>query len=351
MDCCDVLVIGLGPAGASAALSAARAGAAVLAVERGVLGREPARCAEWAPLALGGLARRLGAEVRRVAGMRTHLPSGDVTDSPFPGVMLDRPRFDAALAREAASAGVTVREKARLAGLDAAAGLAWLSTGEKLAFRALVAADGPRSTVARLLGLAALECAVARQISVPSLEAGLERAEVFLSADYPGGYGWLFPKGAAVNLGIGVAREAAGQLEGLLASLHARLMAEKRVGGEIWQRSGGAIPCGGLREPLVRGPVLFAGDAAGLAHPVTGAGIHPAVMSGEWAGEAAARFAAGDGAALAEYEAQVREVFGPGMALATARRRERRAGGLRKSWIAFPEYFQPGSSIRTRDHV
>jgi geranylgeranyl reductase family protein len=318
--CCDVLVIGLGPAGAMAARTAARRGAAVLAVERNLIGREPARCAEWAPLALAGLAHRLGAEVLRVSGLRTHLADGRIIDATSAGVMLDRPRFDAALAREAALAGARLLAPARLATLNAAARRARLADGREIAFGALVAADGPASSVAQSLGLAALECAVARQLRAPVAQNPPRSPEVFFASDYPGGYGWLFPKGDTALLGIGVARPAARRLAALVAALHGRLVETGRVGARVLQRSGGLIPVGGPRARLVHGAVAFAGDAAGLAHPVTGAGIHAAVLSGEWAGEAAARLAAGEAHALAAYAEEIATVFGPFLARGRAER-------------------------------
>jgi flavin-dependent dehydrogenase len=122
---------------------------------------------------------------------------------------------------------------------------------------------------------------------------------------------------------------------------------------DILGRTGGPIPVGGLRERLAVGNVLFAGDAAGLTHPVTGAGIAAAVISGEAAGAAAARSLAGDTAALAGYEEDVRDQFETALARAVARRRwmmNRLAGAhadatQRRGWIAFPEYFEAAPDL------
>jgi digeranylgeranylglycerophospholipid reductase len=114
-------------------------------------------------------------------------------------------------------------------------------------------------------------------------------------------------------------------------------------------RTGGAIPVGGLRDPLVHGDVLFAGDAAGLTHPITGAGIAPAVVSGELAGQAAA------GGALAGYEEEIRDQFAASLERAVARRRwlasrwrtaeARRDAMHRRGWIAFHDYMEEDHAL------
>jgi flavin-dependent dehydrogenase len=105
-----------------------------------------------------------------------------------------------------------------------------------------------------------------------------------------------------------------------------------------------------LRERLVYGTVLFVGDAAGLTHPITGAGIAAAVQSGERAGLAAAEYLeSGDPARLADYEEDMRAQYGPTLARACARRRwlaqywrtavANDDAVQRRGWIAFKEYF------------
>jgi flavin-dependent dehydrogenase len=116
------------------------------------------------------------------------------------------------------------------------------------------------------------------------------------------------------------------------------------VSEQVLLRTGGPIPVGGMRAPMVLGDVAFAGDAAGLTHPITGAGIAAAVMSGERAGAAAVR------ERLAEYEEEMREELGPAIERALAARRRMAAlwrsaaadedAAHRGGWIAFDEYFR-----------
>jgi len=350
---CDVLVVGLGPAGAAAAAVAAAHGLSVIAVDKKRTVGVPVQCAEFIPLPLARHAQAAGVLAQRVDAMRSILPSGVCAAAPFRGLMIDRAAFDSALAETAALAGAALRLDVRLVALDAARGCATVRSragaAMTIAFRVLIAADGPLSMVARALKLPALGTVDTRQYSVRLIRRH-DETDVWLSDRYPGGYAWLFPKGDVANLGIGVDKRYATDLKAPLDTLHAQLVREGRIGREILSRTGGPIPVGGMREQLVAGSVVFVGDAAGLTHPITGAGIAAAVVSGERAGEAAqALIARGDTAALRDYEEDIRDQFAESTERALARRRElsrawntkraREDAVQRRGWIAFPEYF------------
>jgi flavin-dependent dehydrogenase len=283
--------------------------------------------------------------------MTTILPSGERLVSDFPGIMIDRAKFDQVLARQAAEAGATELLDTSLDAVDPRQSIATVTSGsERLAirYRVLVAADGPHSRVAQSLGLPRLETVDTRQYTVPLLRR-YAHTDIWLSPDYPGGYAWLFPKGNVANLGLGLDTRLAPDLKAPLDALHLQLAGTGLVGMDILGRTGGAIPVGGLRERLVVGNALFVGDAAGLTHPITGAGIAAAVISGEAAGASIARLLDGERDALAEYEEDVRDQFQATIDRAVARRRamlqhwaqpEAHADALhRRGWIAFPEYF------------
>jgi len=347
---CDILVVGLGPGGGAAAAAAAEAGARVLAIDKKKQVGEPVQCAEFIPMPLGRYTGGAGVLQQQIAGMKSILPSGAVKDTPYKGFMIDRAAFDRALAARAADAGAELRLACTLEGLDRERRVATVKEGNirrEIAFRALVAADGPRSRVARLLGLPEQKVVHSRQYLVPLLQP-LSDTVIWLSPAYPGGYAWLFPRGETANLGVGIDFEFCRDLRHPLDELHERLAAGGVVGREIRRRTGGAIPVGGMRERLVVGEALFVGDAAGLTHPITGAGISAAVLSGEEAGKAAARWLAGDAGALDAYEDAVRELFGPTIERALRTREsvawmwKTPAAALdenqRRGWFAFEEY-------------
>jgi digeranylgeranylglycerophospholipid reductase len=347
-----VFVVGLGPAGASAAAEAARRGCRVLAVDRKREAGRPVQCAEFVPAMVGIDVGNLAGSVRqRIRAMTTFIEDGapDVEEN-FPGHMLDRAAFDAALVAEAERAGARCRLGAGVRRISAPAKVE-LASGESVAADVIVGADGPRSVAGRAIGQVNTEVVETRQITVPLREVH-EATDIFLSADIPGGYGWLFPKGEVATLGAGVDPAHKAHLREIVAELHETLIARGRVGREVLGLTGGPIPVGGMLRPcanLGHALVLLAGDAAGLANPVTGAGIAAAVHSGKLAGRAAAAWISGDRSAGAEYEDELHGVFGAALDRAVRRRRElaealaagRRpaAQALRRGWIAYPEYW------------
>jgi len=346
----DVLVVGLGPAGSSAAAAAARRGLCVVAVDRRHEAGVPVQCAEFVPAMIGVDVGALARSIRQpIASMITFVEDDppDITN-PFPGQMIDRAAFDASLVRDAIAAGACCRFGASVRAI-AADGRVVLADGSAIEATAIVGADGPRSLAGRAIGRVNLALVETRQITVPLVGAH-DATDIFLSASIPGGYGWLFPKDAVANLGAGVVPAHRNRLKAIVDDLHAMLIERGRVGVDVLDTTGGAIPVGGMLQPrgtLGETEVLLAGDAAGLANPVTGAGIAAAVYSGGLAGEAAAAIARGSGDAASDYEDELRSVLGPSLARAVQRRRElagataRGAGKaeLRRGWIAYPEYW------------
>jgi len=347
----DVLVLGLGPAGASAAAAAAQAGSSVIAVDRKREAGRPVQCAEFVPAIVGIDVGDLAASTRqRIRSMLTFVEreAPDVKEN-FPGHMLDRAAFDAALVAGAEAAGAVCRFGAAVRRIHSE-GVVELADGRRLAAEVLVGADGPRSIAGRAIGQVNTELVETRQITVP-LARPHEATDIYLSADIPGGYGWLFPKGEAANLGAGVDPSFKRRLKEIVARLHAAAIESGQVGARILGLTGGLIPVGGMLKPagaLGDTLVLLAGDAAGLTNPVTGAGIAAAVHSGRLAGGAAAARVAGDRAAGETYEEELEDVFRAALDRAVGRRRELAAASagrapgiaeLRRGWIAYPEYW------------
>jgi geranylgeranyl reductase family protein len=347
-----VVVIGLGPAGASAAAAAARRGCDVVAVDRRREPGRPVQCAEFVPALIGVEARNFLAAARQPIRSMTTAIENDVPElkHDFSGHMLDRAAFDAALVSAAAAAGAQCRFGMSVRSI-ARDGRIALSDGRSMTASVIVGADGPRSCAGRRIGQVNRLLLETRQLTVPLLRRH-ESTEIFLSAGIPGGYGWLFPKLDVAHIGAGVDPAHRSRLKAIVTRLHAALVEGGRVGPEILALTGGAIPAGGMLEPrgrLGHTLILLAGDAAGLTNPVTGAGIAAAVYSGTLAGEAASAWIAGDRDADARYEEELRAVLQPALDRAVKRRRElaarTRTGAppdrtsLRRGWIAYPEYW------------
>jgi len=345
----DVLVVGLGPAGASAAAEAARGGLRVIGIDRKRTAGMPVQCAEFVPGPLCGEVAGLTRAVRQpIHAMATMLATQDpYKTSDFRGSMIDRAAFDQMLVAGAKSAGaqIILGSSVRSIASDGAR----FADGRIIDADIIIGADGPHSLVGRAIGSINTEIVDTRQITVP-LPHAHAATDIHLSPDYRGGYGWLFPKDDVAHVGLGIEPPLRHRLKPLLEALHKRLIREGRVGQEILALTGGPIPVGGLllSAGVIGGrTLLLAGDAAGLANAVTGAGIASAVQSGRMAGRAAVAFAQGKTGAGTAYAEELDDVFGPSLRRAVRRRRELllnaspSAADMRRGWIAYPEYWSP----------
>ena len=359
----DVLVVGLGPAGSRAAEAAARAGFSVIALEKRTQAGSPVQCAEFVPSMIERDVPAVGDVTEQmIARMLTFVEDDErASETPeFRGRMLDRGKFDRLLAANAEKAGADCRYGVAVLKIDAD-GTVHCNDGENFRPKVLIGADGPRSRVGAAIGSVNRDLVETRQVTVP-LVLPHDATDIFLSADYRGGYGWLFPKGAVANVGVGISVDGAlagdkstrRGLKVMLLSLLTRLAKQRRTGTSCWALTGGAIPVGGRLKSigkLVYTAVLLAGDAAGLTNPVTGAGIASAVQSGTMAGRAAADFLDGHAAALDDYEEELGDIFDAALNRALRRRRELLAcyaeGGqpdaraLTDGWIGSPRYWRP----------
>jgi len=343
----DVLVVGAGPGGSAAARVAAAEGLRVLLVEKRPIVGLPVQCAEYVPaqiVAYANLPERCIAQ--RIRTLRTHLPDGETVETPAAGYVLDRALFDKSLAVAACRAGVEVWTGARAVERTERGVL--VRRGNRtteVECRVIIGADGPRSTVGRWIGQTNAEFIDGLQVEV-ILSAPQESTQVYFDPTYQGGYGWLFPKGETANVGVGVSRKMGSNPRQALDHLLEHL---EIAPGAIVGRTAGPAPSGGTVAHLRVGNALLVGDAAGHTHPITGAGVLAAVVSGTLAGNAAAQAIKSDDlAALDEYEREWSAFMGGPLRHALNKRRylDRHwsddhavlSGVIRETWIAFKEY-------------
>lgn len=316
----DVVVVGAGPAGATAALAAATAGASVLVVERAPLPRYKTCGGGLIGLSTAALPAGLDLPVRcrvdRVtfsrAGRRTRTWTADGQVLP----LVYRDEFDAALLDVARAAGVAVRDGTAVTGLtdDGDAVLVGTAAGPVRA-RAVVGADGSAGRTGRHVGVRTDQVDLGLEVELPWPDQSVGDWTGRVLVDWgrlPGSYGWVFPKGDALTVGVINARGDGAATTGYLDALLDRL---GMTGVAPTRSSGHLTRCREESSPLSRGRVLVAGDAAGLLEPWTREGISFALRSGRLAGEAAATVARADGptavdAATAGYAAAVERVLG-----------------------------------------
>lgn len=289
----DIVVIGAGPAGSAAAMTALSRGARVALIDKARFPRHK--------LCGGLITGRCADHMRDVFDQGIDEPLfetrdtfqffmeaehlADLTDAP-PAHLTMRWDFDHALFQRAIKAGAMDYSGRRIATLDLKAAEVTLDTADTLTFRCLIGADGVRSCVAAALYGESFEPAkigfaleIEETEHPPSPDAPI-RVD-FAAADW--GYGWSFPKRHGTTIGVGGLHlenpDMKARLQNYLTLLGTG--AEAKVKGHF-------LPFGDFRNRPGEGNILLAGDAAGFVDPITGEGIGYAIQSGALAGLAAA---------------------------------------------------------------
>ncbi|NOZ24831.1 MAG: geranylgeranyl reductase family protein [Nitrospirae bacterium] len=286
----QVLVVGGGPAGATAARRLAASGIEVVLVERDLCHRKP--CGGGiASSALEELGIPRKTPLRVVNTIRFVSPSSRVLDIPLKGgeiLVVDRKAFDSLLRSLARSAGAEVLE-AEFSGL--------LSREKRLKSRVLIngkpevvesdyliAADGVNSRVRSALGIKLPGYVFTLSSSVDSLSS--DACEFWFGSEHaPSSYSWVFPRadgggstgGCSVGTGISAGRDA--------RLFFGRFLKRLNISPQEVNARGYKVPLW-KNGPYNEGKILFAGDAAAQVMPFTYEGIYYAMKSGEFAAEA-----------------------------------------------------------------
>lgn len=347
---CDVLVIGGGPSGSTAARFAARKGIKVILLEKRKELGVPVQCAGYVPWQITQEVELPEAVIsQRVYSMRTYISDGEVIKTKANGFIIHRDLFDKALIKEAIKEGTELLLDVKAIGYED--GLVWTNKGLKIKARVIIGADGPHSTVGKWIGQSNTDFIHTAQYQM-KLSNELSSTEVYFRRDIPGGYGWVFPKGKTANVGCGVCLKFGVKPITALHSFVEYLQGEGIIEPPVLDRTGGAIPVSGLINRLHLNNMLLVGDAGGMAHPITGAGVLNAVLAGKIAGEVAAKAVLKNNLdILTEYEEECRMLLDEPLMKARQKRKamethwndgnKELTKALRSSWIAFEEYTIP----------
>ncbi|MGI8551477.1 MAG: geranylgeranyl reductase family protein [Dehalococcoidia bacterium] len=313
----DLIVAGAGPAGSTAAREAAAAGANVLLLDRAEFPRDKPcgggvniRAAKLLPFDLAPVTERT------VTGLSVSLDlAGDfVRRFPRPlCYMTQRSRLDAYLVERAVAAGARLLEGENVRSVEPAERTVLVRTrGASYQGRVLVGADGAKGMVAQPSGLSGgRRLAVAIEGNLPFDGAIPGRWQETLAMDLgliPGGYGWLFPKGDHLNLGVGGWQHFGPELRCRLDRLTRHF---GFTAAALRNLRGHHLPIRLPGAPLARGRVLLAGDAAGLIDPLSGEGIYAAIWSGRQAAAQTLRLLEGAIPDLRPYARAVERTLAP----------------------------------------
>jgi geranylgeranyl reductase family protein len=226
--------------------------------------------------------------------------------------LTQRRKLDAYLADRAVAQGADFRERLAVRDVERSDTHIVVRAGrERFETRMVIAADGANGPTAKLAGLTtqrskeiALEGNITPSDAFPIRWRDLYGIDV---GSVPGGYGWLFPKGDHVNIGVGGVAPVGPTLRDRLAEL-------TRFYGfnpdEFWGLRGHPLPVRLPGSPCARGNVAAIGDAAGLLDPLSGEGIYAALWSGTRIAEHCARVADGVAPDLEPFTADVDREIG-----------------------------------------
>ncbi len=315
----DAIVVGLGPAGATAARALASAGLNVLALDKARFPRYKS---------CGGcistkIERILDFDIKSVVedsiyGATFTYRSGrkmDIMSDRVVGYNVMRDRFDHHLASMAKDAGARIVEGFRVAGIqDSGDSVTVTDTeGKSHTGSFLVGADGASGFTGReYFRLDPKKAAVSITAEVP-----YDRAErnfngrLFIDfGSVPYGYGWIFPKESFLSVGIaGDAVKNGGSIKGIFNDFASSHFAVK--GLKVEQRVGWTVPT--FYEgagPSVKGRVLLTGDTGHLVDPFLGEGIYYAIRTAHAAAEVIIDRLRSGAADLSPYQAWIeREIY------------------------------------------
>jgi len=293
MSTFDVAIVGAGPAGSTAAYRLATAGAKVRLIDRAVFPRDKPcgggvtlRAARLLPFGIEEVTEDV---VRRVE-IGLDYGARFEREAAAPLVyMTQRRRLDAFLLERARAAGAHIEEGQTV---DA----------RELDAEVVIGADGCNGATAKQLGLGGgIVHGVALEANFPH-EPRFAGAMALQMAVMPGGYGWIFPKGDHVNVGVG-GNESEGPT--LRAQLRRMCDAYGIDPDAAAETRGYRLPMRTSSTVLVNGNAAVIGDAAGLVDPFSGDGMYEAFLSAQLVTDA---ILAGD---LPSYAAAVERRIAP----------------------------------------
>jgi digeranylgeranylglycerophospholipid reductase len=300
----DVIVIGAGPAGSTAARIIAEAGFKVLIIEKGHIGRNKACGGAIRIQTFEKLNLKLEDFVEReISGIRMYSPSGSVIEHDHgktTGITVYRDKFDFHLLNLAINSGAevltdTLAKDVSIMGDSAEIIVEKNNILQKKSCKLIVAADGVFSNISKKVGLSNYDrnlMGVCSQFEMEMKESDIEeligdKIELYFGDTIaPGGYGWIFPKKNGVTVGVGMPlpRRKNKMSDYLNAFIEKHPeVSYKLKGAKVIGKNGGVVPLKGVIGKTYSDNLLVVGDAAGHVSPLTAEGIYYSMISAKCA--------------------------------------------------------------------
>ena len=302
MDRFDVIVVGAGPAGAAAAYDLAAAGLSVVVLDRKDFPRVKPCAGAVTVKALKRLRYSIAPVIRWVA-RDLEVSLGGTRERRFASrhpvaAMTVREELDAFCLQKTCARGAEFRVVHDISSLteDATGVTVLTAAGKALRAAFVIGADGANSRIRRLLGVAGPERAWALEGRAKATAGGAAEMRFDFACAH-GGYGWIFPKGDHVNVGLYTSQPQITFSKNDLLAYARRALGAAQVDEIV----GHPLGVGGEAYVPHRRRVILAGDAAGTAERLFGEGIHNAIKSGQLAAEAIVGELRGGGEARKTY--------------------------------------------------
>ena len=318
----DCIIVGAGPAGATAAYNLAKTGKSVLVIDKASFPRykpcgggvSPA-IAQWFDFDFAPVINNTVTQVKYT--WKFDDPIEVELQGVTPMWMVRRDQFDNFLLKQALTIGAELKDNTTVTAIDLQ-GDNWQVKTTNGTFSAsyLIAADGAKGSMADWLGFGKQQEVMAASLEIPIEVAENSRHMAYFDfGSLKNGFMWNFPKtdgysfsGAFVRNRKGKAQELKKQLTNYANKFGLDLSNGKytEYSLNLWQEN----------QPLHTNRALIAGEAAGIVDPLIGEGIRPAIFTGMKAAESVANALAGNQDALAQYTETVNQQWGADLVLA-----------------------------------
>ena len=292
----DVIVIGAGPAGSSAAKKCADFGLKTILIEKNTIPRVKPCGGGVSDKALKLIETKIPSTLieQKVKGFRFFSPSlnsVDLVSNQIVGISTVRDKFDAFLTRLAVEAGSELIQSDGVIDLSTNPDniSCKLRSGRTVYGKIVIGADGANGIASKKTGIRQrwekTETGLCLESSLPLSPNDMKKIDLEIFELYfieiPLGYGWLFPKKTSISIGVGGALAYLDDPSKVFRNFCKLISDTKKIKLKIKSYNAHLAPAGGFKRKVVSERAVLVGDAAGFIDPLTGEGIYYAIKSGQ----------------------------------------------------------------------